>query len=112
MRRPGGFQDPPGALQGTRGVGRAVPGVAGRGAGWARVLCPCPHCTLSSSRCTEKYFYICNVCCKTRKRLCLLKKKKSAKGKTQMLVLGFYCGGLGKDLGFFYVLFSGGGGGD
>lgn len=29
-----------------------------------------------------------------------------------MLVLGFYCGGLGKDLGFFYVLFSGGGGGD
>lgn len=38
------------------------------------------------------------------------KKKKSAKGKTQMLVLGFYCGGLGKDLGFFYVLFSGGAG--
>lgn len=55
-------------------------GVAGRGVGWACVLRPRPRCTLSSSYCTEKYFYICNVCCKMRK-----KKKKTMSTKKKIL---------------------------
>lgn len=60
-------------------------GVAGRGVGWACVLRPRPRCTLSSSYCTEKYFYICNVCCKMRKKkkkTMSTKKKKFCKGKS------------------------------
>lgn len=63
---------------------------------------PCPHYTLSSY-CIEKYFYICNVCCKMRKekkkRLCLLKKNNSAKEKNPNACLQwFFLWDLGQDV--------------
>lgn len=97
------------------GEGRACGrlGVAGRGVGWEGVRQPHPHCTLSSSYCIEKYFYICNVCCKTRKKKRRLStKKKTCKGKNvpMLVCAGFYSGISGRACIFSYVWFRGGAG--
>lgn len=76
---PRGAEQPSG-LRDSRG--RAVPvWMAGRGAGWGCVLHP-PLCTPLSSYCIDKYFYICNVCCKTRKKKRLSTKKKILQRKS------------------------------
>lgn len=80
------------AAWGTRGGGVCLRTAGGTWAGSGESSSVAAvHCCPTVQK---KYFYICNVCCKMRKRRKAMSTKKTLHRKKPkyLFVLGFYCG--------------------